>query len=113
MVLRQNNPLLAARLLDFSKMIDQQLWNDSHPLRQHKFLSFEILEKLEKKKVRLDFLRETSANDIGALITHMKMGTTVKRCAEEFPLLNIEFTIQPYVHIPSFRHTMYAHLLIN
>ncbi|OXA58136.1 Activating signal cointegrator 1 complex subunit 3 [Folsomia candida] len=95
MVLRQNNPLLAARLLDFSKMIDQQLWNDSHPLRQHKFLSFEILEKLEKKKVRLDFLRETSANDIGALITHMKMGTTVKRCAEEFPLLNIEFTIQP------------------
>ena len=78
-------------------MIDQQLWNDAHPLRQHKFLNFEILEKLEKKKLTIDKLRESSAEDIGALIFHHKMGATVKRCAEEFPSLNVEFTIQPYV----------------
>lgn len=98
MVLRKNNPLLAARLLEFSIMIDQQLWSESHPLRQHKFLSPEILEKLEKKNISVETIRDTSAEDIGYLIVHQKMGATVKRCAEEFPSLDVTFTIQPYEH---------------
>lgn len=95
MVLRQNNPLLAGRLLEFSKMLDQQLWDFSHPLRQNKCLGPEIMDKIEKKKLTLELLKETSADDIGMLIVHQRMGAVVKRCAEEFPSLDAEVSIQP------------------
>lgn len=95
MVLRENIPLLAGRLLEFSKMLDQQLWIDSHPLHQHKLLSYEIVQKLEKGKLTIDILRDTSPEDIGDWIHHKKMGGTVKRCAEEFPSLDVDVNIQP------------------
>lgn len=95
MVLRENIPLLAGRLLEFSKMLDQQLWIESHPLYQHKLLSQEIVEKLEKKRLTIETLRETSAEDLGDWIFHKKMGGVVKRCAEEFPSLDVQVNIQP------------------
>ncbi|ODM91249.1 Activating signal cointegrator 1 complex subunit 3 [Orchesella cincta] len=95
MVLRENIPLLAGRLLEFSKMLDQQLWTESHPLHQHKLLSYEIVEKLENKRLTIDILRDTSADEIGDWIFHRKMGATVKRCAEEFPALDVNVNIQP------------------
>jgi len=94
-VLRQNNPLLASRLLEFSLMLDQQLWDFNHPLRQHKILSHEILEKIEKKDISIEKLREMSGDEIGALIHHPKMGPVVKRCADEFPFLDLDVGIQP------------------
>jgi activating signal cointegrator complex subunit 3 len=95
MVLRQNNPLLASRLLEFSLMLDQQLWDFSHPLRQNKILSHEILEKIEKRNISIETLREMSADEIGMMIYHQKMGPVVKRCAEEFPYLDLNVNIQP------------------
>jgi activating signal cointegrator complex subunit 3 len=96
-------------------MLDNQLWDFSHPLRQHKFLSQEIIEKIEKAKISMDTLRETSADEIGAWIKHPKMGAVVKRCAEEFPLLDLNVCIQPITRnvlrvkidiMPNFRYLM-------
>lgn len=94
-VLRKNNPLLAGRFLEFSKMLEQQLWDFSHPLKQHKHISVEVQEKLEKKKISLYTLRETNPDEIGAWINHKRMGATVRRCAEEFPQLDCEVSVQP------------------
>lgn len=95
MVLRENIPLLAGRLLEFSKMLDQQLWSEQHPLYQHKMLSYEIVDKLERKRLGIETLKETPAEEIGEWIYHRKMGGTVKRCAEEFPSLDVNVNIQP------------------
>jgi len=76
-------------------MLDQQQWDNAHPLRQHPFLSPEILHKLETAKISVDTLRETSADEIGALIRHHRMGATVKKCAEEMPNLEADILVQP------------------
>ena len=76
-------------------MLEQQLWDFSHPLKQHKHLGPEIQEKLEKKKLSLYTLREMDPDEIGTLIHHKRMGVTVRRCAEEFPQLDCEVSVQP------------------
>jgi len=76
-------------------MLDNQQWDFNHPLRQHKHLTQEVMEKIEKAKISMDTLRETSADEIGAWIKFQKMGAVVKRCAEEFPQLDLEVSIQP------------------
>lgn len=76
-------------------MLDQQLWDFSHPLKQHKLMTFEILEKIEKKHLSIATLKETSATDIGAWIHHQKMGPIVKRCVDEFPVVDVDVGIQP------------------
>ena len=87
--------MLAGRLLQLSLMLEKQIWDFAHPLKQHKGLSFEIMEKLEMKKISIDTLKETSADEIGAWINHHKQGAHVKRCAEEFPCVQVDVLIQP------------------
>lgn len=107
-VLRQGNPILSGRLLEFCKMLDQQLWDNAHPLRQHSSLSAEILDKLENKKLSIDTLKETPADEIGALIRHTRMGPIVKRCAEEMPNLEADVSVQPITR-SVLRITIYIH----
>ena len=56
----------ALKLLNLTKAVDHQLWHIEHPLKQfRKYLSFEIFEKLNEKKLPLHQLKDLSADDIG------------------------------------------------
>lgn len=94
-VLRKNNPIMAGRFLTFSKMFEQQQWDFETPMRQFRILGPEIIRKIEEKKLSVDKLREMDVKEIGIILRHVKMGQTVKRCAQEFPLLDMDAVLQP------------------
>ncbi|XP_075226481.1 activating signal cointegrator 1 complex subunit obelus isoform X2 [Lycorma delicatula] len=94
-MLRKNNPLMAGRFLAFSQMFEREQWEVESEMRQFNILSHEIIFKLEEKNHTVHDLREMDSKEIGLMLRHARMGETVKKCAHEFPLLNIEATLHP------------------
>ena len=66
-VIRKGWSLMTARLLTLSKVIEQQLWEFEHPLRQFRELRPEVLNRLEQGSLSLERLRELDAKEIGKL----------------------------------------------
>lgn len=66
---------MTGRLLTLSKVIEQQLWDFEHPLRQFRDLRPEILNKLEQANLSLDDLREMDAKEIGVSLLKTVFGT--------------------------------------
>ena len=54
------------KLLKLSKVVDKQIWDFEHPLRQCEGMTFEVLQKLEAKKLTMDRLRDMDSKEIGA-----------------------------------------------
>ncbi|KAJ9599656.1 hypothetical protein L9F63_026491, partial [Diploptera punctata] len=94
-VLRKNNPIMARKFLTMSKMFEQQQWDFQSPLMQFRVLGSDIVQKIEERKLGIEKLRDMDAKEIGIFLRHQKMGQMVKRYAEEFPLLDIESSLQP------------------
>lgn len=94
-VIKKNNPIMAGRFLMMSKMFELQLWDFMSPMRQFHIISPDLQEKLEERKLTVDKLRDMDVKEIGSLLRHPKMGITVKRCAEEFPLVEMSATLHP------------------
>lgn len=88
-------PTMAYRLLGLCKMLDKRLWGIQNPLHQFPILNRETLVKLEDKKATIHRLRDMPADEIGHMIRHPRMGTTVKRCVERFPAISLASSIQP------------------
>ena len=65
--LRMGWPVMAGRLLEQCKTIDKRLWGFEHPLRQFPILSAEVLQKLEKRRLTVERLREMDAKEIGEI----------------------------------------------
>ena len=63
--LRKSWAIMAARLLQFCKVIERQLWGFESPLHQFPHLGVEILRKLDARKISVDKLRDMDAKDIG------------------------------------------------
>ncbi|KAK9503226.1 hypothetical protein O3M35_011843 [Rhynocoris fuscipes] len=93
--LRGNNSLLAGRFLQMALMLEHQQWNWETPLRQFSILPFEIITKIEQRDLSVETLREMDSKEIGIILKHSKMGITVKRCAFEFPLVELSATLHP------------------
>ncbi|KAK3097478.1 hypothetical protein FSP39_009969 [Pinctada imbricata] len=93
--LKKGWPIMASRLLNLSKTIDKRLWGYENPLRQFPLLSHEILNKIEAKKLSIDRLKEMDSKEIGAMVHHVKMGSTIKKCVNQIPCLDLEASIQP------------------
>ena len=53
------------KMLKLSKVVQKQIWDFEHPLRQCEGLSYEVLQKLEAKKLTIDRLRDMDAKEIG------------------------------------------------
>ena len=94
-ILRNNNPILAGRLLNISKMFERQMWDWMTPMRQFAIIPFDIIEKIEDRGLSVNALREMSSREISDMVRNQKYGDMVKRYAQEFPLLNIEANLQP------------------
>ncbi|BES93589.1 activating signal cointegrator 1 complex subunit [Nesidiocoris tenuis] len=93
--LRSNNSLLAGRLLQMALMMEHQQWGWETPLRQFSNLSHEIIEKIEQRDLSVISLREMDSKEIGLLLRHSKMGPVVKKCAFEFPLVELDASVHP------------------
>jgi len=88
-------PTMAYRLLGLCKMLDKRLWGFQNPLRQFTILKQETLVKLEGKNATVDRLRDMTADEIGHMIKHPRMGATVKNCVEQIPAISLASSIQP------------------
>lgn len=94
-ILRNNNPILAGRLLTMSKMFERQMWDWMTPMRQFTMIPFDVIEKIEDRGLSVNALREMSSREISDMVRNQKYGDMVKRFAQEFPMLNIEAALQP------------------
>ena len=86
---------LASRMLEIAKCVDKQMWWHMHPLRQFKYLSFEVLSKLEDKNATLERLDEMTPAEIGDMVRHPRAGDKVKELVSQIPHLELEAKIQP------------------
>jgi activating signal cointegrator complex subunit 3 len=94
-ILRNNNAILAGRLLTMSKMFERQSWDWMTPLRQFVIIPFDVIEKIENRGFSIDTIREMDAKEISDMLRNHKYGEMVKRCANEFPMLTIDAHLQP------------------
>ncbi|XP_067120382.1 activating signal cointegrator 1 complex subunit 3 isoform X2 [Centruroides vittatus] len=94
-VLRKNFAIMSGRLLQISKSIEKQLWGFMSPLHQFADISFELLDKIDKKHLTIDKIKEMTHQEVGHMIQHVKMGMTVKQYAESIPSVTVEAEIQP------------------
>ncbi|XP_039272645.2 activating signal cointegrator 1 complex subunit 3-like [Styela clava] len=92
---KQGEPVLTKKLLDLCKCVDRRMWPDESPLQQFPILKFETLRKIKEQRLTIDKMQDMNANDIGHMLRHPRIGTTVKMCVKEFPAIELETTIQP------------------
>lgn len=94
-ILRNNNAILAGRLLNMSKMFEQQMWDFESPLRQFKIIPQDVINKIEDRGFSVNTLRDMNSKEISDMLRNHKYGELVKKCANEFPILNVEANLQP------------------
>ncbi|XP_043498023.1 activating signal cointegrator 1 complex subunit 3 [Polistes fuscatus] len=94
-MLRQNNAIMATRLLLMAKMLELQQWDYMSPLRQFSCLSAEIIKKIEDRGITVDKLIEMDVKEIGIILHNQKTAALVKKCCSELPSLKMESILQP------------------
>ena len=94
-ILRNNNPILAGRLLQVSKMFERQMWDFMTPMRQFVIIPQDCINKIEDRGLSVYALREMDSREISDMLRNQKYGQMVQRCANDFPLLEIEASLQP------------------
>ncbi|KAI8617669.1 Sec63 Brl domain-containing protein [Chytriomyces sp. MP71] len=84
----------ASALSSLCKSVDRRMWPFEHALSQFD-LPYEIIDKLNRSNLQIEDLRFMSVNEIGDAVRHMKMGSAVAKCVEQFPTLYLETEIAP------------------
>ncbi|CAG9467191.1 unnamed protein product [Pedinophyceae sp. YPF-701] len=94
--LRRGWPGMSETLLTLCKAFERRLWPSQHPLRQFDgALTFEVMNKVEDKRLSLERLWDMDAAEIGRLMRFQKAGQQVRECVESFPALELDCQIQP------------------
>mmetsp|Transcript_35097 Transcript_35097/g.59441 ORF Transcript_35097/g.59441 Transcript_35097/m.59441 type:complete len:2046 (+) Transcript_35097:92-6229(+) len=94
MVLKRGLPYITGRLLTFCKMIERQVWEHQTPLRQFP-LKYDLISKLEEKRITLDFLAESDADEIGSLVRKRSAGGLIMKYFQTIPYVEVKAAIQP------------------
>lgn len=86
----------ASVLLQINKAVDKRMWTFQHPLRQMN-LPHDIINKIENRthEVSIEEMRDMDANELGELVHHRRMGTTIAKCVDQFPMLLLDARIAP------------------
>ncbi|KAI8815177.1 Sec63 Brl domain-containing protein [Cladochytrium replicatum] len=86
----------ASVILSLCKSVDRRMWSFEHPIAQFD-LPPEIVTKLDssEKKMSIEQMRDMDPQELGQLVRHVKMGTTIMRCVEQFPTLLLDASIAP------------------
>ncbi|XP_041983109.1 activating signal cointegrator 1 complex subunit 3 isoform X1 [Aricia agestis] len=110
--LRKNNAYMAGLYLKMAKMMELQHWDFYSDMRQFNCFPIEVLQKIEYPMLKADQIRDMDVKEIGDLIRNPKAGRHLKKCADEFPLLEMEASLHPITRtvlrirltiIPNFR----------
>ncbi|KAI9295443.1 Sec63-domain-containing protein [Neoconidiobolus thromboides FSU 785] len=85
-------------LLSLCKSIEHQMWSFEHPLAQFQ-LSEAVRMKLEQstEELSINELRKLDAKQIGELINFERLGPTLYKHINEFPLVNLNVIVQPLI----------------
>ncbi|XP_076632793.1 activating signal cointegrator 1 complex subunit obelus [Colletes latitarsis] len=94
-MLRKNNAIMSGRILEMSKMLELQQWSHTHPLCQFSCLSSEIIDKLDHYDLTTDKLCDMDVKEIGDILRNQKAAVLVKKCCEELPMLEMDYSLQP------------------
>ncbi|KAI7865814.1 Sec63 Brl domain-containing protein [Spinellus fusiger] len=86
----------ASVLLSINKSIEKRLWTFQHPLQQMG-LPHDIMNKLESRthEVSIEEMRDMEPLELGELVHHKRMGMTIAKCVDQFPLLMLDARISP------------------
>jgi len=96
MVLRRGRAYLAAKLLDFCKMIERRQWYWQHPLRQFKQLKPALIHKLEQANLGLEELAEMTLDELhGVTMTGHPTCAQIKHCVAQIPWIQVIPSCQP------------------
>lgn len=96
MVLRRNNAMMSAKLLEICQMFEMTQWNFESELRQFSdVLPWEIIDKIEQRKLSFNHIREMDTKELGILLRNQSMGSAVKKCAMQLPYIEASESIQP------------------
>lgn len=93
--LHQNNPTLAGRCLMLSKMFELQQWDFQTPFRQFTVIGGETIGKIEKHNITIEQGREDDVKNLAFLLRSPKVADLIKKCALEYPQVEVESSIQP------------------
>ncbi|XP_025075139.1 activating signal cointegrator 1 complex subunit 3 [Pogonomyrmex barbatus] len=94
-MLRRNNAIMAGRLLQIAKMFEAQQWDFLTPLRQFDCISMEVIGKIEERNLAIYRLQEMDVKEIGIILRDQRAAAVVKKCCDELPALDMEYTLQP------------------
>ncbi|XP_050547877.1 activating signal cointegrator 1 complex subunit 3-like, partial [Daktulosphaira vitifoliae] len=96
MVLRRNNAMLSSKLLEVSQMFEMRQWDFESELRQFSdVLPWEIIDKIEQRKLTFNQIREMDSKELGILLRNQNIGAAVKKCAMQLPYIEATESIQP------------------
>lgn len=96
MVLRRNNAIMSAKLLEVCQMFEMTQWNFESELRQFSdVLPWEIIDKIEQRRLSFNRIREMDAKELGILLRNQNVGAAVKKCAMQLPYIEATESIQP------------------
>ncbi|CAH2095219.1 unnamed protein product [Euphydryas editha] len=93
--LRKNNAYMAGLYLKMAKMMELQLWDFYSDMRQFNCFPNEILKHIEYPMLKPDQIRDMDWKELGDLIRNPKTARQLKKCADEFPLLEMEASLHP------------------
>ncbi|XP_037940900.1 activating signal cointegrator 1 complex subunit 3 [Teleopsis dalmanni] len=94
-VLRNNNAVLAGRMLEICKMFERQQWNFESPLRQFKCINAECITKLENIGFSLYTICEMQKNELKDLLRSQRYADQIFQCAREIPAIEVQASLQP------------------
>lgn len=93
--LRKNNAYMAGLYLKMAKMLELQQWDFYSDMRQFNCFTNETLKYIEYPMLKPDQIRDMDWKELGDLIRNPKNARHMKKCADEFPLLEMEATLHP------------------
>ncbi|KAG6462956.1 hypothetical protein O3G_MSEX013556 [Manduca sexta] len=93
--LRKNNAYMAGLYLKMAKMLELQQWDFYSDMRQFNCFTIETLKHIEYPMLKPDQIRDMDWKELGDLIRNPKNARHLKKCADEFPLLEMEASLHP------------------
>lgn len=94
-VLRNNNAILAGRMLQISQMFERQIWNTDTPLRQFTCLPHEVIEKVENRGLSVYSIKEMEFLEVKDIIRNQRHASMLMQCANELPIVDLDVCLQP------------------
>lgn len=84
-------------LLSLNKAIDKRMWTFDHPISQFHDIPRDIIMKLEARShtTTIEEMRDMTPAELGQLVHNKRMGPSLAKCADHFPMLNLEARIAP------------------